>query len=128
MAVGNILRLDAHQQVVDDAFGIEASFRSIGAVSFNYENAILFPGGEKADAFLQSPLRVIVGGKPLEKWSYTAHAVQFITATTYDAPASGSAGLPSFLLYLRAKCPASKGTSSGRSRSEGSRMGNTFSR
>jgi hypothetical protein len=81
---------------VDDVFGIEGSFRSIGAISINYEDANFFPDGEKADAFLQAPLRIIVGGKPTEKWSYSTHAVQFITATTYDARSTGGATLPSF--------------------------------
>lgn len=81
---------------VDEAFGIEGSFRSIGAVSFNYEDAVIFPNGEKADAFLQAPLRIVVAGRPTEKWSYTTHAVQFISATTYDSTSSGGATLPSF--------------------------------
>lgn len=81
---------------VDDAFGIEGSFRSIGAVSFNYTDPVIFPNRESADAFLQAPLRIIVGGHPDEAWSYTAHAVQFVTATTYLAGVAGSAALPSF--------------------------------
>jgi hypothetical protein len=81
---------------VDEAFGIEGSFRSIGAVTINYDDPVIFPNGEKADAFLQAPLRIVVAGKPTEKWSYTTHAVQFVSATTYDSASSGGATLPSF--------------------------------
>jgi len=80
----------------DGAFSIEGNFRSIGAVGFNYENAVLFPDGEDADAFLQAPLRVIVSGRPDAHWSYAGHLVQFVTASTYAPPGGGSATLPTF--------------------------------
>ncbi len=78
---------------VDGAFGIEGSFRSIGAVSFNYDDA-LFPND--ADAFFQAPLRVIVAGRPTGHWSYTVHGIESVTATTYVSPVSGTGALPNF--------------------------------
>ena len=99
---------------VDEAFGIEGSFRSIGAVTINYDDPVIFPNGEKADAFLQAPLRIVVAGKPTEKWSYTTHAVQFVSATTYDSASSGGATLPA-----SASLPAPRDTV--RSISSGSR-------
>ncbi len=77
----------------DGAFGLEGSFRTIAGFSINYDDDVLFPDDARADAFLQSPLRIIAAGKPDEHWSYTGHLVQFFTASTYASP-TGGATLP----------------------------------
>ena len=74
----------------DEAFGLEASFRSVAGASFNYDNALLFPDGSDADAFLQAPLRIIAAGRPTSNDRYAIHIVQFMTAGTFDNGNSAS--------------------------------------
>jgi hypothetical protein len=68
----------------DGAFGIDANFRTIGGVSINYDNLLLFPDGQDADAFMQAPLRIIAAGHPTEHDRYTLHVVEYFTASTYS--------------------------------------------
>jgi hypothetical protein len=60
------------------AFGLDGSFRVIGAVSRNYDFVPNFRGRDR-DEFLQGIFRLTAGGRPSERLSYEAHLVSTLT-------------------------------------------------
>lgn len=72
----------------DGVFGLDGSFRTIGAVTVNYDFEPFFE--EDNVGFSQSILRLTAGGHPWDRLSYEIHAVQSLNLTTAKTTSSGT--------------------------------------
>ncbi|MBW2096041.1 MAG: hypothetical protein JRI80_14245 [Deltaproteobacteria bacterium] len=72
----------------EGGLGVDGSFRTIGALTHNYENQALFE--KDSNGYLQSILRLTAAGHPFQRVSYEAHLVTAFTYTSARGPGGGS--------------------------------------
>ncbi|RLB17603.1 MAG: hypothetical protein DRG82_06005 [Deltaproteobacteria bacterium] len=72
----------------EGGLGVDGSFRTIGALTHNYENQALFE--KDTNDYLQSILRLTAAGRPFQRVSYEAHLVTAFTYTSARGPGGGS--------------------------------------
>ena len=72
----------------EEAFGLDGSFRTVGAWIFNYDYPPFF-GGDDYDQLLQGVLRLTASGRPSDSLSYEFHLVQDAVHSTAATDSGG---------------------------------------
>lgn len=93
----------------EEAFGLDGSLRTIGALFRNYDFESFY-GDERNDEYFQAILRLTAGGRPREVLSYEVHLVQALNyfSGTGSGRGSGSINLAGDKLRYRTLDEASE--------------------
>ncbi|MBW1809235.1 MAG: hypothetical protein JRJ19_08510 [Deltaproteobacteria bacterium] len=77
----------------DENIGLDGSVRTITGASVNYKQPVLFGDDNPADGFSQTMLRLTIGGRPTDWFSYEVHGLQDLVFSTSGGGMSLGSGM-----------------------------------